>query len=190
MDAKKKELIGNFKNTGTKWDRDPILVKDHDFRSEAKAIATPFGIYDTQANQGFVFPGTSHDTPPFAADAIAQWWLQEGCKRYPAARELFIIADGGEATVHAAVPRRKLFKTHLFSQISRNWAGEPLTDIDKALNLIRTTTTKTGLVVTAQLIADNYNKGIRITDAEMGCSTSYLTTLSVAGTTHYIPNRL
>ena len=79
---------------------------------------------------------------------------------------------------------------HLFSQISRNWAGEPLTDIDKVLNLIRTTTTKTGLVVTAQLIADNYNKGIRITDAEMGCSTSYLTTLSVAGTTHYIPNRL
>ena len=73
---------------------------------------------------------------------VANWWLQEGCKRYPAARELFIIADGGEATVHAAVPRRKLFKTHLFSQISRNWAGEPLTDIDKALNLIRTTRRK------------------------------------------------
>ena len=95
MDAKKKELIGNFKNTGARWDRDPILVKDHDFRSEAEALATPYGIYDTQANRGSVFLGTSHDTPAFAVDAIAQWWLQEGCHRYPSASQLFILADGG-----------------------------------------------------------------------------------------------
>ena len=95
VDTKKKEPIGNFKNAGTKWDRQPVLVKDHDFRSEADGMAIPYGIYDTQANRGAVFVGTSHNTPDFAVDAIAQWWLKEGCQRYPAARELFILADGG-----------------------------------------------------------------------------------------------
>lgn len=95
VDTKKKEQIGNFKNAGAKWDRQPVLVKDHDFRSEADAMAIPYGIYDTQANSGAVFVGTSHDTPAFAVDAIAQWWLKEGCQRYPVARELFILADGG-----------------------------------------------------------------------------------------------
>jgi hypothetical protein len=194
VDAKKKELIGNFKNTGARWDRDPILVQDHDFRSEAEALATPYGIYDTQANRGSVFLGISHDTPAFAVDAIAQWWLQEGCQRYPTASELFILADGGgsngsrcrawkkalqdtictplglKVTVSHYPPGTSKWNPiehRLFSQISRNWAGEPLTDIDKALNFIRTTTTKTGLVVTAQLIAENYDKGTRITDPEM-----------------------
>jgi Rhodopirellula transposase DDE domain len=194
VDSKKKELIGNFKNIGTKWDRDPVLVKDHDFRSEAKALVTPYGIDDTQANRGSVFLGTSHDTPAFAVDAISQWWLQEGSQRYPAATELFILADGGgsngsrcrawkKAIQEAICIRLGLTVTvshyppgtskwnpiehRLFSQISRNWAGEPLTDIDKALNFIRTTTTKPGLVVTAQWIADTYVKGSKITDAEM-----------------------
>ena len=194
VDAKKKELIGNFKNAGAKWDRDPLLVKDHDFRSEAKALATPYGIYDTQANRGSVFLGTSHDTPAFAVDAIAQWWLQEGSQRYPAAQELFILADGGGS--NGSRPRAwkkalqdticnslglKVTVSHyppgaskwnpiehrLFSQISRNWAGEPLTDVDKALNFIRTTSTTTGLAVTAQLITDNYVKGVRVSNAEM-----------------------
>ncbi len=194
VDAKKKELIGNFKNNGAKWDREPVPVKDHDFRSEAKALATPYGIYDTRANLGSVYLGISHDTPAFAVDAIAQWWLQEGCQRYPAARELFILADGGgsngsrcrawkkalqdtvctplglKVTVSHYPPGTSKWNPiehRLFSQITRNWAGEPLTDIDKALNFIRTTTTKTGLVVTAQLIAENYDKGIRITDTQM-----------------------
>jgi hypothetical protein len=71
VDTKKKEPIGNFKNTGAKWDREPVLVKDHDFRSHADGMAIPYGIYDTQANRGAVFVGTSHDTPAFAVDAIA-----------------------------------------------------------------------------------------------------------------------
>jgi hypothetical protein len=194
VDAKKKELIGNFKNTGAKWDREPILVKDHDFRSEAKALVTPYGIYDTQTNRGSVFLGTSHDTPAFAVDAIAQWWLQEGCQRYPAARELFILADGGGSNGSRCRAWKKAIQDticipmgltvtvshyppgaskwnpiehRLFSQISRNWAGEPLTGIDKALNFIRTTKTKSGLAVSAQLLADNYDKGIRISDPEM-----------------------
>jgi len=95
VDAKKKEQVGNFKNAGATWSREPVPVKDHDFRSEADGVAIPYGIYDTQANRGAVFVGTSHNTPAFAVDAIAQWWLTEGCQRYPGARELFILADGG-----------------------------------------------------------------------------------------------
>ena len=194
VDAQKKELIGNFKNTGAKWDREPIPVKDHDFRSEAKALVTPYGIYDTQANRGSVFLGTSHDTPAFTVDAIARWWRQEGCKRYPEAREIFILADGGGSngsryrawkkaiqdaicipmgltvTVSHYPPGASEWNPiehRLFSQISRNWAGEPLTDIDKALNFIRTTKKRSGLVVNAQLLADNYDKGIRISDKQM-----------------------
>jgi len=194
VDFKKKELIGNFKNAGAKWDREPVLVKDHDFRSEAKALATPYGIYDTQANRGAVFLGTSHNTPAFAVDAISRWWRQEGSLRYPAATELFILADGGDSngarcrawkkaiqeticiplgltvTVSHYPPGTSKWNPiehRLFSQISRNWAGEPLTDIDKALHFIRTTTTKPGLVVNAQLIADHYPKGTKVTDAQM-----------------------
>jgi len=193
VDAKKKEQIGNFKNTGAKWDRQPVLVKDHDFRSDADGMAIPYGIYDTQANRGAVFVGTSHDTPTFAVDAIAQWWRQEGCQRYPAARELFILADGGGSngprcrawkkaiqdtlctlgltvTVSHYPPGASKWNPiehRLFSQISRNWAGEPLTDLDKILYFIRTTKTQTGLTVNAYLIPEIYDTGIKISDAEM-----------------------
>ena len=194
VDAKKKELVGNFKNAGAKWDRQPEAVRDHDFRSEAEALATPYGIYDTQANRGSVFVGTSHDTPAFAVDAIAQWWLREGSQTYPSARELYIIADGGGSNGSRCRAWKKAVRDtlcnplgltvtvshyppgtskwnpiehRLFSHISRNWAGEPLTDIDKMLNFIRTTTTASGLAVKAYLIPGDYPTGIKVSDAEM-----------------------
>jgi len=194
VDTKKKELIGNFKNTGAKWDRQPVLVNDHDFRSDADALAIAYGVYDIQANRGAVFVGTSHDTPVFAVDAMAQWWRQEGSQRYPEARELFILADGGGSNGPRCRAWKKAIQDtlctplgltvtvghyppgaskwnpiehRLFSQISRNWAGEPLTDIDKMLNFIRTTKTQTGLIVTAYLIPGQYETGIKISDAEM-----------------------
>jgi hypothetical protein len=194
VDTKKKEQIGNFKNTGAKWDRAPVLVKDHDFRSDADGMAIPYGIYDTQANRGAVFVGTSHDTPAFAVDAIAQWWLKEGCQRYPTAHELFILADGGGSNGPRCRAWRKAIQDtictplglivtvshyppgaskwnpiehRLFSQISKNWAGEPLTDIDKILKFIRTTKTESGLTVNAYLIPENYDTGIKISDAAM-----------------------
>ena len=194
VDAKKKELVGNFKNAGSKWDRQPVAVRDHDFRSEAMGLATPYGIYDTQANRGSVFVGMSHDTPAFAVDAIAQWWLQEGEQAYPVAAQLYILADGGGSngarcrawkkaiqdtlctslgltvTVSHYPPGTSKWNPiehRLFSQISRNWAGEPLTDIDKMLNFIRSTKTTTGLEVNADLIAKEYVTGIKISDNEM-----------------------
>ena len=217
VDTKKKELIGNFKNAGANWDRQPILVKDHDFRSEADGMAIPYGIYDTQANRGAVFVGTSHDTPAFAVDAIAQWWLKEGCLRYPAARELFILADGGGSNGSRCRAWRKAIQDtictpldlivtvshyppgaskwnpiehRLFSQISNNWAGEPLTDLDKILQFIRTTKTESGLTVNACLIPDKYDIGSRSQTPKCLGSTSFPTTRSVDGTTPYAPLRM
>ena len=126
VDTKKKEQIGNFKNTGAKWDREPVLVRDHDFRSDADGMAIPYGIYDTQANRGAVFVGTSHDTPAFAVDAIAQWWLKEGCQRYPAARELFILADGGGSNGPRCRAWKKALQDTICTPLGLNRYRQPL----------------------------------------------------------------
>ena len=82
VDSKKRELIGNFKNAGAKWDHAPVLVNDHDFRSEASGVGISYGIYDPPHNHGVVYVGISHDTPTFAGHSIATWWKREGSCRY------------------------------------------------------------------------------------------------------------
>ena len=106
IDSKKRELVGNFKNSGSSWDRAPQLVLDHDFRSQADGIAIPYGVYDTRANCGAVFVGTSHDTADFAVDNVLRWWLSDGSERYPGAHELLVLADSGgsNAATHPQVP--------------------------------------------------------------------------------------
>ena len=155
VDAKKRELVGNFKNSGQKWERVPTPVNDHDFRSLATGIALPFGIYDPQANRGSVFVGVSHETSAFAVTSISRWWGREGRLRYPNARHLLILADTGGSnsatrgawkdhlqqhlcdrlglTVTVAhyptgASKYNPFERRLFSQISKNRAAEPLTD--------------------------------------------------------------
>ncbi len=194
VDSKKKELVGNFKNPGTAWTRRPELVNDHDFRSDAVGLASPYGIYDTRANRGAVFVGTSHDTPEFAAENIARWWETEGCARYPRATDLLVLADGGGSngprtrafrytlqTRLCDVHRLRVTVCHyptgaskwnpiehrLFSEISKNWAGCPLRSYETVLNHIGTTRTATGLRVTAQLVTQDYAKGVKIPDALM-----------------------
>ena len=194
VDTKKKELIGTFRNPGAKWDREPHPVNDHDFRSDADALAVPRGLYDIVANRGSVFVGTSHDTPAFAVDTLAQWWLCEGRQRYPQAREILILADGGGSNGWRCRAWKKALQDQfcnpfgltvsvshyppgtskwnpiehrLFSQISRNWAGQPLIDMDTMLNFIRTTKTDTGLTVTAYLSPGDYDTGVKISKAEM-----------------------
>jgi len=194
VDTKKKELIGAFKNPGTQWGRESHPVNDHDFRSDASALAVPRGIYDTCANRGALFVGISHDTPAFAADTLAQWWLSEGQHQYPEAREIFVLADGGGSngwrcrawkkhlqdricdrfgltvTVSHYPPGTSKWNPiehRLFSQISRNWAGQPLTDMETLLNFIRTTKTATGLSVTAYPFPGDYETGTKISKAEM-----------------------
>ena len=95
VDAKKRELVGRFKNPGAAWNRKPVPVNDHDFRSDAEGIAIPYGIYDMLANRGTVFVGTSYNTPQFAAESIEKWWRNEGRQRYDGADQIAILADGG-----------------------------------------------------------------------------------------------
>ncbi|MGC1952983.1 MAG: ISAzo13 family transposase, partial [Gammaproteobacteria bacterium] len=172
----------------------PVLVNDHDFRSDAIGIAVPYGIYDLNANQGTVFVGTSSDTPGFAVDCAEHWWRTEGRQRYPDDTHLGILADGGGS--NSATSRAwkyglqtKLCNRHgltvtvahyppgaskwnpiehrLFSEISKNWAGRPLDSYETILNYLRTTATSTGLRVQAHLVAQSYQKGVKITDAQM-----------------------
>jgi hypothetical protein len=193
VDTKKRELVGNFKNPGTKWDRSPLRVNDHDFRSDATGIAIPYGIYDPQANCGTVFVGVSHDTPAFAAHAIAAWRKREGFPRYDQARELLILADSGgsngrrsrgwktELQTQLCNPFRLAvtvahyptgtskwnpIEHRLFSEISKNWAAEPLDTYPKILNLLRATTTQTGLSVRAYLDRAYYPTG-SVPDAKL-----------------------
>jgi hypothetical protein len=194
IDTKKKELVGNFKNPGDAWTRKPECVRDHDFRSDAEGMATPYGIYDVCANRGTVFVGTSSDTPYFAAENLARWWKSEGRERYPGATELLVLADGGGSNG----PRNRAFKHglqtwlcdvfgisvtlchypagaskwnpiehRLFSEISKNWKGCPLRSYETIVNYISTTRTETGLHVTATLIDKEYPKGIKISKAVM-----------------------
>lgn len=194
VDTKKKELVGNFKNPGTAWSKEPVLVKDHDFRSDAIGIAVPYSIYDVQANKGSVFVGMSSDTAEFAVDSIEKWWRQEGRRSYPNADRLLILADGGGSNGY----RNRAWKTNLqeklcdrhnisvtvchyptaaskwnpvehrlLSEISKNWAGRPLNSFETILNYIRTTTTATGLTVKAYLVKETYETGMKVTDEEM-----------------------
>lgn len=194
VDAKKKELVGCFRNPGVAWNREPVAVNDHDFLSEAIGKAVPYGIYDVQANRGTVVVGNSADTADFAVDAIEKWWADEGRRRYPEASELAIIADGGGSNgatnrawkhglYHRLAARHGLTVTvahyppgaskwnpvehRLFSEISKNWAGRPLDSFETVLNYIRTTTTSTGLTVSAHLIDQRYETGTKISDADM-----------------------
>jgi Rhodopirellula transposase DDE domain len=193
IDTKKKELIGNFRNAGSSWVQEPVAVMDHDFRSDASAIAVPYGIYDCQNNRGLVCVGTSADTPAFAVDAIQYWWVHQRPLHFPNATELLILADCGGSNGH----RARVFKWRLhqqlclsqeitvtlchyppgaskwnpiehrlFSEISKNWQGQPLRTVATMLNYIRTTQTASGLSVSAHFMRRKYKKGERVSDKQ------------------------
>ena len=187
VDAKKRELVGNFKNAGAKWDRTPTPVNDHDFRSQSDGIAILYGIYDLHANRGTMFVGVSHETSAFAVSSIRTWWQREGGKRYSDKKHLLILADtGGSNSATRGAWKDQLqrlcdhsgltitvahyptgaskynpIERRLFSMISKNWAGEPLRSYEKILKFIRTTITRTGLKVRAYLDRRNYPVGVK-----------------------------
>lgn len=193
VDAKKKELVGNFKNAGATWRRQAESVNIYDFIHDAQCRATPYALYDPNRNRGMVAVGTSADTARFAADCIEHWWRQEGRHAYPQAPELLVLADGGGSNGH----RSRLFKAslqrfadrskmavtvchyptgaskwnpvehRLLSHISINWAGKPLRSLEAMLGYIRGTTTRTGLCVRAWLNTKTYPKKVKISDAQM-----------------------
>jgi hypothetical protein len=194
IDTKKKELIGNFKRNGQAWKKEAVPVNDHDYPSDAEGRMVPFGIYDTQANDGWVCVGDSADTPAFAVDSIEGWWLEVGAQHYPQATDLLILADGGPANG----PRSRLWhyqlqrqlcdpygltvtvchfppgaskwnpiEHRLFSEISKNWAGEPLVSFRTALHFIRTTTTEAGLRVQARRVRKKYKTGVKVAQKDI-----------------------
>ncbi len=194
VDTKKRELVGNFKNPGRRWECTPRRVYDHDFRTDSVGVAIPYGIYDVHENRGALVIGVSHDTPAFAAHAITHWWRQEGAQRYSRSRQLLILADTGGSnsyrchawktevqsqlansfalTVTVAhyptgASKWNPIEHRLFSEVSRNWAGEPLDSYQKILNYARTTKTSTGLKVTAYLDRRKYPCGLKPTPEEI-----------------------
>jgi len=193
VDTKKKELVGNFANGGRAWVAEPDEVNAHDFPSDARYRAVPYGLYDVLANKGHVVVGTSADTPDFAADAVERWWVRCGCKRYRQAGALLILADsGGSNGCRPRLWKRRLqgladwyglevtvchyprgaskwnpVEHRLFSPISRNWAGVPLRTPELLLGLIRGTRTVAGLTVTAEWLEQKYRRGVSVKDIEM-----------------------
>src|SRR5664279_6335122 len=195
VDAKKKELIGEFKNAGRDYRPagSPVPVNVHDFLDPALGEAIPYGVYDIGANTGWVSVGSDHDTAAFAVATLRNWWDHEGHAAYPAADRLLITADGGgsngtrlrawksELAAFAADTGLHITVCHLppgtskwnkiehrlFSQITMNWRGAPLTSHQTVVNLIGAVTTTTGLKVHAELDDHNYPTGIRISDADM-----------------------
>ena len=195
VDTKKKELIGNFKNGGSdlRPKGDPQRVNVHDFADKELGKAVPYGVYDVAANTGFVSVGITSDTAEFAVEAIRTWLERIGRQRYPKARELTITADcGGSNGVRVRLWKTELqkladeteltFHVHryppgtskwnkiehrMFCHITQNWRGRPLTDRLAIVELIGATTTKTGLKVECVLDTRTYEKGIKVSDAEM-----------------------
>jgi len=195
VDAKKKELVGDFKNAGREWSPKgrPPQVRVHDFEDEELGKALPYGVYDVGANEGWVSVGVTHDTPAFALATIRMWWLEMGVARYPKAEELLIIADsGGSNSARARLWKVELQRladetglriavSHLppgtskwnkiehrmFCHITRNWRGRPLESREVIVNLIGKTTTTKGLHIEARIDTANYPTGFKVSDADM-----------------------
>jgi transposase len=195
VDAKKKELIGEFKNSGREWQNkgNPVEVNVYDFIDKELGKAAPYGIYDITANKGWVNVGIDHDTSEFAVESIRRWWYGMGKSMYPDATEILITADGGGSNGS----RVRLWKYELqkladeircniqvchfppgtskwnkiehrmFSYISINWRGKPLTSHEVIINLISNTKTNAGLEIKSVLDKNRYETGKKISDEEL-----------------------
>jgi len=195
VDAKKKELVGNFKNNGKEWKPkySAEKVNAYDFLSTAEGLAIPYGVYDLTMNEGWVSVGIDHDTAEFAVESIRKWWFKMGKERYKNADKLLITADGGGSNGR----RNKLWKKQLqelsdeinieihmchfppgtskwnkiehrlFSNISKNWRGRPLVSYEVVVNLIASTVTTTGLKIQSEIDTKQYKTGIKVGEEEM-----------------------
>jgi hypothetical protein len=195
VDAKKKEIVGNFKNSGREWRPrgTPEEVQMHDFMVKKLGKVCPYGVYDLSRNEGWISVGIDHDTAAFAVESIRQWWNTMGKREYPNAKSLLITADAGGSNGY----RNKLWKKELqklankvmipisichfppgtskwnkiehrlFSFISKNWRAKPLVSHEVIVNLISSTTTQTGLKVRCRIDERKYPTEIKISDKEI-----------------------
>ena len=195
VDTKKKELVGNYANKGREWQvsGEPVRVDVHDFIDPAVGKAIPYGVYDMAADEGWVSVGEDHDTAAFAVATIGRWWDMVGSAAYPKAKRLLITADAGGSNSY----RSRLWKVELgklaadaglditvshfppgtskwnkiehrlFSHISMNWRGRPLTSHEVVVDLIAGTTTRKGLKVRAELDHATYPTGVQVSDEQL-----------------------
>jgi hypothetical protein len=195
VDTKKKELLGDFKQSGREWRPQgcPEEVRVHDFRDKELGIGIPYGVYDLTRNNGWVSVGIDHDTAEFATEALRRWWSRMGSRAYPEAEELLITADGGGSNSS----RSRLWKVclqklanelrlrisvcpfppgtskwnkiehRMFCHITENWRGRPLLSRAVIVNLIGSTKTRTGLHINAELDTGYYPTKIKVTDEEL-----------------------
>ena len=195
VDAKKRELVGNFKNDGSQWcaQGTPTPVNAYDFLTDAEGVAIPYGVYDISQNNGWVNVGITKDTAEFAVQSIRNWWYKMGIYYHNQANSLLITADGGGSNsskgrlwkyelqqlanetgmriqvAHFPPGTSKWNKIEhrLFSYISKNWRGRPLTSYQVIVKLIGSTKTNSGLEVECEIDKEVYQTGIRISDRKM-----------------------
>ena len=195
VDTRKKELTGEFKNAGQEWRPagEPVATRTHDFPGDSVGKAIPYGVHDITGNTAWVSVGTDHDTAAFAVESIRRWWNAAGQASYPQARRLLITADAGGSNGYrtrawkaglaalAAETGLEITCCHfppgtskwnkvehrLFSHITMNWRGRPLTSHNVVINSIAATTTRTGLTVQARLDDGTYPTGVKVSNAQM-----------------------
>ncbi len=195
VDTKKKELVGDFKNSGRELrpKGDPEKVRVHDFAIPELGRAAPYGVYDIGSNTGWVSVGVDHDTATFAVETIRRWWYGMGKETYPRAQEILITADSGGSNgsrlrlwkvelqrladetglrflvchLPPGTSKWNKIEHRLFSFISQNWRGKPLVSHQVIVDLIAATTTKAGLKVRAQIDSNLYPPGTKITDQQI-----------------------
>lgn len=195
VDTKKKELIGDFKNSGREWQPKghPEGVRVYDFIDPRLGKVSPYGVYDVAANQGWVSVGITHDTAEFAVESIRRWWREMGQPLYPAAQHLLITADCGGSNGYRVrlwkVELQKLadelamvihvchfppgtskwnkIEHRMFCHITENWRGRPLVSREVVVNLIGNTTTTEGLHIQAQLDEKDYPAGLKVSDQQL-----------------------
>jgi hypothetical protein len=195
VDTKKKELIGDFRNGGREWQPagEPEEVRCKDFKDKALGKVSPYGVYDLTANEGWVSVGIDHDTAEFAVESLRRWWSKMGVWVYPRATELLVTADGGgsngvrcrlwkvalqgladEVGLKVSVchlppgtSKWNKIEHRMFCHITENWRGRPLVSRAVVVNLIGSTTTRTGLRIKAELDTNSYETGVKVTDEEL-----------------------
>ena len=194
VDAKHRELVGDFKNAGREWHAEgsPEQVRIHDFKDKELGVAIPYGIYDLTHNDGWVSVGIDHNTAEFAVETIRRWWQRMGSPAYPNASELLITADaGGSNGSHSRLWKLRLYELahetglsisvchfppgtskwnriehRMFCHITENWRGRPLLSQAVVVNLIGHTTTRSGLAIQAELDKNSYPKGLKVSEQE------------------------
>jgi transposase len=195
VDAKHRELVGNFKGKGREWQvkGSPQQVASHDFEDKQLGVVIPYGVYDLAQNEGWVSVGIDHNTAEFAVETIRRWWYRMGSLAYPNATDLLITADAGgsngsrtwlwKARLYALAKETGLSITvchfppgtskwnkidhRMFCQITENWRGRPLLSRAMIVNLISHTSTRSGLTIQAELDENSYPKGIKLSEEEI-----------------------